>query len=182
MTTTFNSWIATKLKERANVQKQARLYREEFDAIRGNGNKGRVASAVVDVASQDSNRKSKTWRRRSRRGGGYRIWGWPALLRRLSLRGQYQDLPTRAQNAMRSLCRLAGYKFDSLRLQQSHRPRTAVREHVVAPVIESIAEAGDRPEDMSDFSMLQDMMRSNNLYETAQDSHIVHETAAFETT
>ena len=79
--------------------------------------------------------------------------------------GQYHDLPTRAQSTMRSLCRLAGYKFESPRMQHSHRPRTAVQEHVSSRVLESIAEAGDRPEDMSGFSALQDMMRSNNLYE-----------------
>ena len=30
VTTTFNTWIASKLKEKANIAKQARLYKEEF--------------------------------------------------------------------------------------------------------------------------------------------------------
>ena len=33
----FNNWLASKLKDRANVQKQARLYREEFGSRRGKG-------------------------------------------------------------------------------------------------------------------------------------------------
>ena len=37
VTTSFHGCIATKLKERANVQKQARLYREEFGTSRGSG-------------------------------------------------------------------------------------------------------------------------------------------------
>ena len=37
VTMDFTNWISSKLKERANVQKQARLYREEFGGRRGRG-------------------------------------------------------------------------------------------------------------------------------------------------
>ena len=41
VTMDFTNWISGKLKERANVQKQARLYREEFGGRRDRGNYGK---------------------------------------------------------------------------------------------------------------------------------------------
>ena len=35
VTLTFNNWVASKLKDRANVQKLTRLYKEEFGGNRG---------------------------------------------------------------------------------------------------------------------------------------------------
>lgn len=39
-TTNFTAWISSKLKEKAQVQKQARLYKEEFGRGRGSTGSG----------------------------------------------------------------------------------------------------------------------------------------------
>lgn len=40
LTTRFTEWISSKLKERAQIQKQARLFKEEFNRKRDAGESG----------------------------------------------------------------------------------------------------------------------------------------------
>jgi hypothetical protein len=51
----MSSWITEKLKEKANIQKQSRLFKEEFSKKTGKG--------------VDDDDKSKTWKKQKGKGG-----------------------------------------------------------------------------------------------------------------
>ena len=72
ITTTFNSWLSTKLKEKASIAKQTRLYKEEFRATAS-------SSTAVPTDSSNQGRGDGPVRLRGRgRGRGRGRAGSPA--------------------------------------------------------------------------------------------------------
>ena len=69
ITTTFNSWLSTKLKEKASIAKQTRLYKEEFRA---------TASSSTAVPTDSSNQGRGDGPVRRGRGRGRGRAGSPA--------------------------------------------------------------------------------------------------------
>ena len=72
--------------------------------------------------------------------------------------------PTRVDGVLRGLNRLAGFESQNSQ-QPSCRPQTAVQKLVLHRVSEAVLSAGECPAGVTPDSALQDLARTNNLYE-----------------
>ena len=180
VTMDFNNWVAGKLKERANIQKQARLCREEFGgrrrAVKGDaGEKGdkdrgrrllwsRLLSSMsertprMDLGQSGVRGHSCNFETDFEDSRDLRHHGAPFPLGP----GVRQGLAPREEKTINALNRLAGYKFEKPLPQHSHRPPTAVQLKLTQRVHDLIEGAGPAPEGMTSESALRDLMGSTS--------------------
>ncbi|CAK0814975.1 unnamed protein product [Prorocentrum cordatum] len=166
-TSRFNTWVTDRLKERATIWKQERLYREEQKQVRKGDGKGGDSSDPTNPKRRPKKPKGGGIRSRDRRHGDpFPLPCDPGGL------GDACDAARLQQvfDSVRALNQLAAANLNSRRAQghdlppEGHLRPTAVQRWMLQNVARRVEAYGARPTDLTEESSLSEILDSRDHY------------------
>eukprot|EP00435_Cladocopium_sp_Y103_P061503 s490_g23.t1 len=161
-TSKFSEWVTGRLKERAQVWKQERLYNQERRSLRGKGGGGGAAGNFSSISSKAADacvfpEFDLRWRT------AHRKHGEPFPLPRVGRPTAVSPLTRRVDSAFGALNQLAAAVFD--KADSEDLRLTAVQAWMMNDLQRRIQNYGECPADLNEHKAISDLTSNANLYD-----------------